>query len=97
MRHLVSAERLEKAAEQHVPHPEGAGRHASRAAAQDDPQSERVRRIAKELLPHAEKWNPRAKDWQWDVVVIKSKTINAFCMPARKIAFFTGILETLNS
>ena len=58
-------------------------------------QSERLRRIARELLPHADKWNPRAKEWKWEVVAIKSNTINAFCMPGGKIAFFTGILEQL--
>ncbi len=59
------------------------------------PQSERLRRIARELLPFAEKWNPRAKEWKWEVVAINSNNINAFCMPGGKIAFFTGILEQL--
>lgn len=58
-------------------------------------QSERLRRIARDLLPFAEKWNPRAKEWRWEVVAIESKNINAFCMPGGKIAFFTGILEQL--
>lgn len=96
MRHLVSADRLEKAAEQQFLTLKGQADTRRALLPKDDPQTQRVRRIAKELLPHAEKWNPRAKDWQWDVVVIKSKTINAFCMPGGKIAFFTGILETLN-
>jgi predicted Zn-dependent protease len=59
------------------------------------PQNERLRRIARDLLPHARKWNPRAKDWKWEVVTIQSPNINAFCMPGGKIAFFTGILERL--
>lgn len=59
------------------------------------PQNERLRRIARELLPFAEKWNPRAKEWKWEVVAIQSNNINAFCMPGGKIAFFTGILEQL--
>jgi predicted Zn-dependent protease len=58
-------------------------------------QNERLRRIARDLLPFAEKWNPRAKDWRWEVVAIQSNNINAFCMPGGKIAFFTGILEQL--
>ena len=60
-----------------------------------DPTSERLRRIAKDLLPHADKWNPRAKTWVWEVVVIKSNNVNAFCMPGGKIAFFTGIIDQL--
>ena len=61
----------------------------------NDPQTVRLRKIASELLPFAEKWNARAKDWKWEVVVVRSKNINAFCMPGGKIAFFTGILEQL--
>ncbi len=57
--------------------------------------SERLRRIAKELLPFADKWNPRAKAWVWEVVAIQSSTVNAFCMPGGKIAFFTGIIDKL--
>ena len=43
--------------------------------------SERLRRIAKNLLPHADKWNPRSKAWVWEVVAIQSNNVNAFCMP----------------
>jgi predicted Zn-dependent protease len=55
----------------------------------------RLRRIARDMLPFAEKWNPRAKQWKWEVVTIQSNNINAFCMPGGKIAFFTGIIERL--
>ena len=95
VRHLVSAERLEKAAEQQFVTLKGQATTRRVLLAGDDPQTQRIQRIAKELLPHADKWNPRAKEWKWDVVVIKSPTINAFCMPGGKIAFFTGIIETL--
>jgi predicted Zn-dependent protease len=60
-----------------------------------DQQFQRLQRIQKDLLPHSYKFNDRAKDWQWEVNLIKSKTINAFCMPGGKIAFFTGIIDTL--
>ena len=59
------------------------------------PQNERLRRIARDLLPHVKKWNARAKDWKWEVVTIQSQNVNAFCMPGGKIAFFTGILDKL--
>lgn len=71
----------------------------------DHPQSQRLRSIAEKLIPHAVEFgdryvdakNPvnRAKQWKWDVVLIGSKQINAFCMPGGKIAFYTGILEIL--
>jgi predicted Zn-dependent protease len=59
------------------------------------PTVQRVRRIAEELLPHAKTWNERSKTWSWEVNVFRSPTINAFCMPGGKIAFFTGILDRL--
>jgi Zn-dependent protease with chaperone function len=59
------------------------------------PQNLRLRRIARDMLPFAEKWNARAKDWKWEVVTIQSNNITAFCMPGGKIAFFTGIIERL--
>ena len=60
-----------------------------------EPQFQRLQRIQTNLLPHSYKFNDRAKDWKWEVNLIKSKTINAFCMPGGKIAFFTGIIDTL--
>ena len=61
----------------------------------DHPTTQRLHKIARDILPFTHKWNPRAKDWKWEVVVINSPSINAFCMPGGKIAFFTGILEKL--
>jgi predicted Zn-dependent protease len=61
----------------------------------NDPQVARLRKIEQRLLPFAPAFNDRAKDWKWEVNVIEQKTINAFCMPGGKIAFFTGILTQL--
>jgi|SRR6185503_9350219 len=72
-----------------------------RAAAQrgllnrDLEQLERLRRIARELIPHAARFNRDAGKWQWEVNLITSKSVNAFCMPGGKIAFFSGILDAL--
>ena len=60
-----------------------------------DPQIERLRRIQQRLLPHSYKFNERARDWKWEVNLIEQNTVNAFCMPGGKIAFFTGILSKL--
>ena len=59
------------------------------------PQLQRLRRIAQELIPHSYEWNPRAREWAWEVNLIGSNQINAFCMPGGKIAFYTGILSQL--
>lgn len=61
----------------------------------DHPQLKRLRAIAQKLIPQALPWNPRARDWQWEVNLIGSKQINAYCMPGGKIAFYTGILDQL--
>ena len=55
----------------------------------------RLRAISERLIPYTYDWNPRAKDWKWEVALIGSKQINAFCMPGGKIAFYTGILQQL--
>jgi len=61
----------------------------------DNHQVIRLRRIAQRLIPFTNEWNPRAKTWKWEVNLIGSKQINAFCLPGGKIAFYTGILEQL--
>ena len=92
---LVSAERIEReAAAQFDQLKQQAG--AKNALAPDDhPQLRRLRRIAAQLIPHATRFNPRAAEWKWEVQLIGSKQINAFCMPGGKIAFYTGIIDTL--
>jgi len=61
----------------------------------DHPQVQRLRRIAKDLIPQSYDWNPRAREWKWEVNLIGSNQINAFCMPGGKIAFYSGILNQL--
>lgn len=61
----------------------------------DHPQVRRLRHIAQKIIPFAISWNPRSKDWRWEVNLIGSKQVNAFCMPGGKIAFYSGILEQL--
>jgi predicted Zn-dependent protease len=92
---LVPAGQVEQAAGQQY---EQLKREAAqkRALAPDDhPQVLRLRAIAKRLLPFTTKWNERASQWKWEVNLLGSKQINAFCMPGGKIAFYTGILDTL--
>ncbi|WP_370654387.1 M48 family metallopeptidase [Rhodoferax sp.] len=59
------------------------------------PQVKRLRAIARRIIPHAVGWNPRAASWRWEVNLIGSQQINAFCMPGGKIAFYSGILDQL--
>ena len=95
IRNLVSAAKLENAAVQQYGQlrAQATGRNA--LLPPDDPTAKRVLSIAQDLLPHTRKWNARAKDWKWEVSVIKTPTINALCMPGGKIAVFTGIVDAL--
>ena len=55
-----------------------------------DPRLRRLRTISQRIIPQALQFNARARQWQWEVVLIDSKEINAFCMPGGKIAFTPG-------
>src|SRR5450830_1070726 len=67
-----------------------------RALGPDDfSQVVRLRSIANKLIPYTLSWNPRSKNWKWEINLLGSKQINAYCMPGGKIAFYSGILDTL--
>jgi predicted Zn-dependent protease len=95
MRNLVSAAKLEQSALQQYEQLKDQAVSRNVLLSSEDPQAKRVQRIAQDLLPHTHKWHPRAKEWQWQVIVVKTPVINALCMPGGKIAVFTGILDTL--
>jgi predicted Zn-dependent protease len=62
----------------------------------DNAQLKRLRDIAQKIIPFANEWNPRVNQWKWEVNLIGSNQINAYCMPGGKIVFYTGIIKTLN-
>jgi predicted Zn-dependent protease len=92
---LVSAEQVESTAVQQYGQLLAQARSQNALAPANHPQLVRLRAIAERLIPHTYEWNPRARDWNWEVNLIGSKQVNAFCMPGGKIAFFTGILQKL--
>ena len=95
LRKLVPEAELEAASlQQYDAMKQQAGKQGALVPA-SDPQVQRLRQIANRIIPHAERWNPRANEWQWEVNLIDAKEINAFCMPGGKIAFFSGLLNTL--
>mgnify|MGYP000140179040 CR=1 FL=1 len=95
MRQLVPAASLESSATKQYAQVLADARAKGALAPEHYPQLQRLRAIAARLIPYAGQWNPRAKAWQWEVNLIGSKQINAWCMPGGKIAFYTGILDQL--
>lgn len=96
LRTLVPADELEVAASQQYSELMQQARAKRALAPESHPQLQRLRAIASRLIPQAPRWNDRARQWKWEVNLIGSDQINAFCMPGGKIAFFTGILDKLD-
>ena len=95
MRKLVPAQQLEQAAARQYRTMMDEARRQRALAPDDHPQLRRLRAIAQDLIPFTQPWNERANQWQWEINLIGSEQINAFCMPGGKIAFYTGILDKL--
>ena len=92
---LVSADEVEQMASQQYVQLATKARSENALLPDSAPQVIRVRAIARRLIPQTLEWNRRAAQWRWEVIVLQSKEINAFCMPGGKIAFYTGILDQL--
>lgn len=95
LRNLVPAEELEREANMQYAQIKRQAAAQGVLAPADHPQVRRLRAIAARIIPHAARFNPRAGEWQWEINLIGSRQINAFCMPGGKIAFYTGILDQL--
>jgi len=94
-RRLVPANELEVAAAQQYTELLQQARTKGALAPESHAQVKRLRSIAARLIADAPRWNERARQWHWEVNLIGSQSINAFCMPGGKIAVFTGLLDKL--
>jgi predicted Zn-dependent protease len=65
------------------------------AVNRDPEQVARIRRIARRVISQTGVFRPDAPGWKWEVNVISSSQVNAWCMPGGKIAFYSGMLEKL--
>jgi predicted Zn-dependent protease len=59
-------------------------------------QVDRVRAVANRLVPQVGAFRPDARNWAWEVNVLSSSEVNAWCMPGGKIAVYTGLLDKLH-
>lgn len=56
----------------------------------------RVRAITGRLIPHAFAWRSDTERWKWEVNVIDSPEVNAFCMAGGKMAIYSGFFDQIN-
>ncbi len=91
---LVSESELEKAAQKSY---QAVLQDAAKKKKLDtDPQLvARVQRIVKELIPQTRYFRKDAPNWQWEVHVIDSPELNAWCMPGGKIVVYSGLVKKL--
>jgi predicted Zn-dependent protease len=95
MAKLVPAEQVEAAAAQQYQQMLREASAQRALAGADHPQVQRLRAIAQRIIPFTPPWNSRAPSWRWEVNLLGSQQINAFCMPGGKIAFYSAILSKL--
>jgi predicted Zn-dependent protease len=91
---LVSSEELNQAAAQ------GYAKLKAEAAAKgilnkDRALLARVTAITNRLTPQTRTFRADAPAWKWEVNVISSPQVNAFCMPGGKIMVYSGIVDKL--
>ena len=62
---------------------------------QDSAETQRVRRIAQRLIAEVGVFRTDALKWDWQVNVMESKEVNAYCMAGGKMMVYTGLLDQL--
>lgn len=96
LRNLVPADEIEAAATQEYTQLLAKAREQGALAPESNPQLQQLRSIAARLIAQSPRWNERAARWHWEVNLLGSKQVNAFCMPGGKIAVFSGLLNQLH-
>ena len=92
---VVSAEQIEQAAGQQYAQMLQQASSKKALGPKDHPQVQRLRVIADRMIPFTAECNGAAAKWRWEVNLLGSQELNAFCMPGGKIAFYWGILDKL--
>jgi len=93
-RMAVSAQQIDQSATQEYAQVLAAERQKG-TLNRDPAQLKRVRAVADRLIAQTGAFRPDARQWKWEINVITSSEVNAWCMPGGKIAVYTGILEKL--
>jgi predicted Zn-dependent protease len=67
------------------------------AVDRDAAQVARIRAITQRLVAQTTAFRPDAKSWPWEVHVISTDEVNAWCMPHGKMAIYTGLISKLQA
>jgi predicted Zn-dependent protease len=91
---LVSAEQINRGANEAYAQVLAEAK-AKNALNRDAAQTARVRSVAQRLIPQTATFRADAPRWEWEVNVLTTPELNAWCMPGGKIAVYSGLLERL--
>lgn len=91
---MVSAAQMNAAAEQSYAQTMQEARNKN-LLNRNPAQVNRVRAVAGRLIPATAAFRSDAPGWRWEVNVISSQEVNAWCMPGGKIAVYTGLMDNL--
>lgn len=58
-------------------------------------QTKRVRAITQRLIQHVGVFRPDAAQWDWQMHVVNSDEVNAWCMPGGKMAIYAGLINKI--
>jgi predicted Zn-dependent protease len=91
---LVSQEDAERGAAQF--YAQEKQKYQAKGALNRDPaQTARVRDIAQDLISQVGVFRTDARNWKWEVNVLQSNELNAYCAAGGKIAVYSGLIEKL--
>ena len=92
---LVSSEQLDQIAAQS--YSKLRADSAKKGTLNTDPAlTQRVSAIANRIKPQTGVFRSDAPGWKWEVNVITSNELNAYCMPGGKIMFYSGLIKQLS-
>ncbi len=91
---LISSEQLEQTAAQGYSKLKADATQKG-ALNKDQKMLQRVQAIARRIEPQTGTFRRDAPGWKWEVNIIDSNDLNAFCMPGGKIVFYSGLINRL--
>jgi len=92
---MVSSQQIEEASAQQYQQVLAEARKQN-VLNRDARQLSRVRTITNRLIPHTAAFRPDAPRWNWEINVIQSDDLNAWCMAGGKMAIYSGLIDRLS-